>query len=230
MRVYVCVCVSSSSLSSLTDSWDFPDTLSPFVPITHRSRQVFQTTSCVCTVLADRPTLARPCVGVYWRTSLMSTSLLLQQPIKDYHDWIYIYIYIYIYNLIKYHRNVLKEVISDDTGVITDFRFCNIHQVAVTARISGFHWLSLSLSLCPYHPSLPASPLNYIQCPHRCDVNKFFLVGQHWHVYLLGPIEERYLWVCPFFSTSVLHVLFVLFGCFFEMGGKRPYIYIYIYI
>ena len=40
---------SSSSSSSCDDSTDFPDSLPPSIPITHCSRQVFQTTSCICT-------------------------------------------------------------------------------------------------------------------------------------------------------------------------------------
>ena len=31
--------------------------------------------------------------------------------------------------------------------------------------------LSLILALCPSHLSLPAVPLNYIQCPHRTNVS-----------------------------------------------------------
>ena len=42
---------SSSSSSSCAASTDFSDTVSPFGPIIHRSWQVFQTTSCVCTEL-----------------------------------------------------------------------------------------------------------------------------------------------------------------------------------
>ena len=43
------------------------------------------------------------------------------------------------------------------------------------------------------HPSLPAGLPNYIPCPHRTDLNKFFLVGQHWCVYVSGSIEERHM-------------------------------------
>ena len=35
--------------------------------------------SCCIEVLAGRLTFARPCKGVHWSTSLMSSSLLLQQ-------------------------------------------------------------------------------------------------------------------------------------------------------
>ena len=46
----------------------------------------------------------------------------------------------------------------------------------------GFPWFSLSI--CSYHPSLPTGPSNYIQYPHRADVNKFLLDGQHWIVHV----------------------------------------------
>ena len=41
-------------------------------------------------------------------------------------------------------------------------------------RVNHHDSLSLSLSISPYHPLLPA---NYILCPHRADVNMFLLVG-----------------------------------------------------
>ena len=40
--------------------------------------------------------------------------------------------------------------------------------------------LSLSLSLRPYHPTLPTVPSDFIQCLHRA----YFLVGQPWCVYV----------------------------------------------
>ena len=45
-----------------------------------------------------------------------------------------------------------------------------------------FPWLSLSI--CPYHPSLSAGLPNYILCLHRADMNKFLLFARHWHVYV----------------------------------------------
>ena len=66
--------------------------------------------SCWMYVRAGRPAFARPCVGVHKSTSLMSSSLLLQQCPAclvrltwivfmiggRWHIYIYIYIYIYI--------------------------------------------------------------------------------------------------------------------------------------
>ena len=68
------------------------------------------------------------------------------------------------------------------------------HQVAPTVQIFLTLSFSLSLSLSPtirlYHPSLPVGPPNYIQYPHRTDINKFLLVG-----HVLWSIEERLLLV-----------------------------------
>ena len=41
---------------------------------------------------------------------------------------------------------------------------------------------------------------------HIANVNKFWLVDQHRYVYVLGSIEECYRGICPYFSSSVLHV------------------------
>ena len=79
------LCPSSSSSSSRVAGTDFPDSILPVIPIIHRSRQVFKSTSCVHTescyryFLLGRPTLARPCEKVHRRTSLMILSLFLQQ-------------------------------------------------------------------------------------------------------------------------------------------------------
>ena len=66
------------------------------------------------------------------------------------------------------------------------------------------------------HPSLPAGLLDYIICPYRSVADKFQLVVQHLHVRVKGSIGERYIWVRPYFSTGVLHVLFVLFEWFYR--------------
>ena len=75
-------------------------------------------------------------------------------------------------------------------------------------------WISLTLSICPYHPSLLTGLQDYILCHHRAVVGKFLSVGQHWHVHGKGFIGELYLWFSPCFSSSVPHVLFILFGWF----------------
>ena len=53
-------------------STDLSDPLSPLLPIVHRSREVFK-------VLAGRPAFAHPRDRVYRSTSLISSSLLLEQ-------------------------------------------------------------------------------------------------------------------------------------------------------
>ena len=75
---------SSSSSSCRAASTDIPDPLSPLLPIIHRFWQVFRATpvsshSCCMYVRAGRPAFAWPYAGVYRNTSLMSSSLLLQQ-------------------------------------------------------------------------------------------------------------------------------------------------------
>ena len=53
-------------------------------------------------------------------------------------------------------------------------------------------------------------------------IGNFLLVGQHWHVHVMGFLGERLLWVRPCFSSSVSHALFVLFGWFlrWEVSGR----------
>ena len=69
--------ISSSSCHAI--STIIPDPLSS-PPIVHRFRHVFiSTQSCRVQVRAGRLAFAQPCKGVHRGTSLMSTSLLLQQ-------------------------------------------------------------------------------------------------------------------------------------------------------
>ena len=63
------------------------------------------------------------------------------------------------------------------------------YQVVLRAQIS----LTLSLSIRPYCPSLPAGLSNYSLYPHRTDINKFLLMGQYWHVHVKESIEERHM-------------------------------------
>ena len=78
--------ISSSSSSSLcrAASMDIPDPLSPFsLSFIASSRSSWlhpvSSHSCCMYVLAGRPALARLYVGVHRSTSLMNSSLLLQQ-------------------------------------------------------------------------------------------------------------------------------------------------------
>ena len=76
-QIYIIIIISFAST-------DIPDPLSLLLPIVHRLWQVFRATSvssesCCMYVRAGRPAFAWPYVGVHWSTSLMSSSLLLQQ-------------------------------------------------------------------------------------------------------------------------------------------------------
>ena len=74
--------------------------------------------------------------------------------------------------------------------------FHHHHQVALLARIFLTLSLSLSLSLS-LHISLSSiapgrfSKLRSVST-HRADVNKFLMVGQHWHVYVSGYREKNH--------------------------------------
>ena len=63
---------------------DIPDSLSPLLPIVHCLQQVLGATSCILTELpyvgsSWSPCFDRTCERVHMSTSLMSSSLLLQQ-------------------------------------------------------------------------------------------------------------------------------------------------------
>ena len=81
---YIHISSSSSSSSCRAASSDIPDPLSPLIPIVHRLRQVFRTTSrisqsCCMQVRAAHSAFARSYMGVHRSSSLMISSLLLQQ-------------------------------------------------------------------------------------------------------------------------------------------------------
>ena len=75
-----------------------------------------------------------------------------------------------------------------------------------------FPWLSLSIH--PYNPLRLVGSSDNIRCLHKAVMRKYLLVSQHQHIHLKGSIEERHLWVCLYFSNSVLDVLFILFRGF----------------
>ena len=71
---------------------------------------------------------------------------------------------------------------------------------------------SLSPSVSIIHCSWQVFQITF--CLHRADVNKLLLVDQYWHDHESESIGEHHLWVCPFFSSNVLYVLFFLLGWF----------------
>ena len=107
---------------------------------------------------------------------------------------LYIYIYTYIYIYIY---------ISSCYTVSMDF--------------------SDSLAIHLYHPLLLTGLLDFILCPYRVVGDKVLLVDQHLHVHMKGSIGEHHLWDRPYFSRSILYVLFFLFGWFkrWEVGGVQ---------
>ena len=69
-------------LSCSSASTDFPDSFFPFVSIIHRFQPVFETISCICIELLQISSCesSNTCTSVgrvHWRTSPMSSSLLL---------------------------------------------------------------------------------------------------------------------------------------------------------
>ena len=75
--------------------------------------------------------------------------------------------------------------------------------------LCGFPWLSLSIH--PYHPSIPTGPLNSILCPHWAVIGKFLLIGQHWLVRVKGSIGEHH-YVPAYLAVSYMLCLSCLDG------------------
>ena len=60
----------------------------------------------------------------------------------------------------------------------------------------------LSLTIQPYHESLPPSLADNILYLYRAVVGRFLLVNQNWHVHMKEVHKKRHLWVSPCFSNS----------------------------
>ena len=89
----------STAPSSRAASTDIPGPLSPLLPMVHRLWPVFRATfshSCFMYVRAGRPAFSRPYVRVHRSTSLMSSSLLLQQCLACPVRLTYVIKYIYL--------------------------------------------------------------------------------------------------------------------------------------
>ena len=77
----VIYCCMSSSSSCRTGSTDIPDPLSPLLPIVHRPRQVFRTTSRILTYLLNACSCWSSCFctamcGVHKSTSLYERNMV----------------------------------------------------------------------------------------------------------------------------------------------------------
>ena len=57
-------------------------------------------------------------------------------------------------------------------------------------------YLTLSVSICPYHPLLLAGLPNYILCPNGAIENNFLLVCENIHVHVKG--SKGYHCLCDF--------------------------------
>ena len=86
------------------------------------------------------------------------------------------------------------------------------------ALISLTHslFLSLSLAIRLYRPSLPSGLLDNILCLYRAVVDKFFLIVQHLHVLGKGSTGERGLWFHPYFLACLVRLIWMVF----ERGGR----------
>ena len=80
-----------------------------------------------------------------------------------------------------------------------------IGTISIHYQVALLVWISLPLSLAihPYYPLLLAGFPDDILCLYRFVVGKLWLVGQHWHIHVMGSIGERHLWVHPCFSSRI---------------------------
>ena len=88
----------------------------------------------------------------------------------------------------------------------------------------GFPWfslsLSLSLSICSYHPLFPAGLPFYILCLHRAAVNKFLQVDQELAWPYVGVLRRTSLMSLSLFLQKCQTCFVCLIWMLFEMGGK----------
>ena len=82
---------------------------------------------------------------------------------------------------------------------------------------------SLSLTIRPYHPSLPEGLPDYILCPYKAIVDRFLLVTQHLHVRV-----KRFHRCTSLMNLSLLlqqcpACLVRLIWMVFKMGGRWSY-------
>ena len=92
------------------------------------------------------------------------------------------------------------------------FWLTHVYIVIMWFRWDGFSWLSLASRL--YLPSYLTGLLEYILCPYRAVGDNFQPLVQYLLVRVMGSTGECHLWVRPYPSSCVLHVLFVWFGWF----------------
>ena len=111
--------------------------------------------------------------------------------------------------ILNNNSNISKYLIQTWWWKLYIYIYIYIYHVVLIAQIS------LSLS---HHLSLSSITFGWSSRLHPVSVQsccKFFLITQHLHVCVKGSIGKRCLWVYPYFSSCVPHILFVLFGCFY---------------
>ena len=79
--------------------------------------------------------------------------------------------------------------------------------------------ISLTLTICPHHPLLPAGLPDYTLRPYRAFVGKFLLVGQHCHINEKESIGKGHMSLslliqqCP---VCLVHLIWMVL----EIGGR----------
>ena len=109
-------------------------------------------------------------------------------------------------------------------------------QISLSLSLSLYLSLSLSISLylSPtirlYRPSLPAGLQGNSLYEYRAVVDGFLLVAQPLPVHVKRFTGILPLWVCPYFSNSVLRVWFVSFEWFSRLvvGGRTAAVLWYV--
>ena len=98
-----------------------------------------------------------------------------------------------------------------------------LHISSTSLSSSRSNSIDFPASQSPYHPLIPAGFLNYILCQHKPDVNKFLLVGQYWHVYVLGSTKKMSLVSLSLLLKQCLACLVCLTWMVFAIKGKWQY-------
>ena len=105
---------------------------------------------------------------------------------------------------------IAKKKYSNLNIVITKVE---IKKIIIIIKVWHQHvipWISLAIH--PYWSSFVKSLQNSTQCLYRADESKFFQAGQ-----VKESTGECCLWVCPYFSSSSQHVLFILLAWFVRL-------------
>ena len=97
------------------------------------------------------------------------------------------------------------RVMPKTQKIVLDATLLNI--IIMSCHQHGYHWSSLATS--SYHSSLLVGLQGNIPYPHIAAVCMFELVILLLLGHMWGSTGAHHWWVCPCFSSSVLHVWFV---------------------